>query len=867
MVGRDAELSRIRRALAAASFVVVHGGFGVGRSSVARHIAAEYPTAFVGQALPSMRQRAYHPVLHALGWPPRADEPTAMAKLVIDHLPEDALLVLDDLQWADQDTLEVLVEVRARRTVLVTVQDGESDSDKVLRLCESLGGTSVRLDLLDDASMQELLSNLRPDLLRGERDRIVGRAAGNPLVATMLAAHSDVMAGNDPIPDGPPLVTAFLDRLSMPALELLALLSQAARPVDPAELPPELAAGAPSLIGSGMATADDGGRIAAGNPLMAIAAYDALPAERRRGVDIVAAASDLVAPLRRAELLSAAGEHEAALDVALRAAVAPVPRFEQAAAMAVAVRASSAARAAGATGALDHEQLVVETATALNDSGRFEDASVLLDDPSIFDSPWRASAAVEALRSAIGHGKRHYVDRVLENIDDWMLDATEAQNAHAAQLLNMTRGWELRDAPQEHLAAVARSVEAATSSRERSRAATLVGLAAYSVDVAAMASWFAEAKQAALSGDALGDELSAARNLAIIQIGMGQQDAGRAVVAESIAKAEAAGELTWVLEFRTLDFLSRFYDGIDHDEALSWMSYVRTAPVRLETKALATASLSLLLADRGDVERSAAVIKPWVSPEVLETFDPLVQAVLMWGVCQGAWVLGDLATVVDRARWVTDAVPTGFPSLAGTQVSWRWAEYELGVPITAPDPVGGFADAALREATAIGDLAAADADGEPGSYVGISEQFIAAGESWRPFLLRCTLRCRWAAGVAATRAGDRAGAIALLEEVDTELDRAGMASLRPRVQAALRVAKGAASAQRTASVESTTASDLPISPREREVLEHVRSGLTSRETALRLGLSTETVNSHVRSAMRKLGVRTRAEAVSVLGRV
>lgn len=52
-----------------------------------------------------------------------------------------------------------------------------------------------------------------------------------------------------------------------------------------------------------------------------------------------------------------------------------------------------------------------------------------------------------------------------------------------------------------------------------------------------------------------------------------------------------------------------------------------------------------------------------------------------------------------------------------------------------------------------------------------------------------------------------------------------------------------------------------LSGRELDVLSCVALGQTNPEAALELGLRTETVKSYLRSAMRKLGVRTRLEAV------
>ena len=53
-----------------------------------------------------------------------------------------------------------------------------------------------------------------------------------------------------------------------------------------------------------------------------------------------------------------------------------------------------------------------------------------------------------------------------------------------------------------------------------------------------------------------------------------------------------------------------------------------------------------------------------------------------------------------------------------------------------------------------------------------------------------------------------------------------------------------------------------LSPRELEVLGLIKRGLTTRQMATRLGLADKTIESHISSAYRKLGVGSRVQAVS-----
>lgn len=56
-----------------------------------------------------------------------------------------------------------------------------------------------------------------------------------------------------------------------------------------------------------------------------------------------------------------------------------------------------------------------------------------------------------------------------------------------------------------------------------------------------------------------------------------------------------------------------------------------------------------------------------------------------------------------------------------------------------------------------------------------------------------------------------------------------------------------------------------ISKREREVLSYLAHGLTTEQTAARMGLSPQTVKNHIGSAFKKLRVKNRYGAFLELG--
>lgn len=60
---------------------------------------------------------------------------------------------------------------------------------------------------------------------------------------------------------------------------------------------------------------------------------------------------------------------------------------------------------------------------------------------------------------------------------------------------------------------------------------------------------------------------------------------------------------------------------------------------------------------------------------------------------------------------------------------------------------------------------------------------------------------------------------------------------------------------------------VPLTPREREVFRLVAQGATVPETAAALGVSANTVKTHVKSAYAKLDIRTRAAAAHTARRL
>lgn len=844
LLGRNEELAGLRESLADGRPVVVQGPVGIGKTALVQAVCGRI-AARVGQCLPTFSHRQFHPVLHALGRPPATLTASAVAGLVRTELG-DAVLVVEDAHWADDASLEVVVDLMRDRPVLLTTRTGP-EAVTVRRLVHAAGGDVVEPGPLPDEVLEDLVSIEVPSLVAFERRRVVAAAGGNPLVA-IVTARRRVHAGPGP-DEGPAghdaaaVLEAVVATLAPGDRRTLALIGRSPSPIDPQELE-----GAEALLATGLV------RISAGRPeattsLLSEVAWATLDEGDRHEVLRRLLDDPALDAVARAELLLQAGEVDDALELASEAAGGPLHRAGQAAALHTAALAAVALAAGDGVPREPAEvrRLLVDAAAALNDAARYDAAADVLTADALAAVVPSPDEAVELVRAAMGGGDGTFRSSVVQRLEPHVNELVRRSSRFATlwSVLTERPVGGVAVAPlDEHLFA------GSTSAADRSHAAFLQMRIAMAEDPGNAVLWMDVVQR---EGQDVADptsDLEAARNLVLVHLALGNNDEVRALAAKCVERADEAGLTAWSTEFRTHEVISRFHEGLEHDDDLDWLSWVRTAPVRLETRATAMSALVTLLADRGAAARSAEVLAPWLAPSALEGFDPMGQAIVIWTAAQRAWAVGDLAETTRLARWITGRVPPGFPTLAGTHVVWRWAEFEAGEPLTAPDPAGGGRPCAAIEADAVRLLA-------DGAHLQAARKFEEAATEWSKLLRRCALRCRWGDGLALVRAG-RAEGVKGLEGLDAELDAAGFPALRPRVHAALREAG--------ASVRG--ASDPAIaglSARQSQVLSLVAEGRTTAQIAARLGLSPETVNSHVRAGMEKLGARTRVEAAAVVG--
>ena len=221
---------------------------------------------------------------------------------------------------------------------------------------------------------------------------------------------------------------------------------------------------------------------------------------------------------------------------------------------------------------------------------------------------------------------------------------------------------------------------------------------------------------------------------------------------------------------------------------------------------------------------------------------PSTTAVLDWVGREAAWLDGqpDLAVA-------PDPVQAPAPLVDGLRrITARWAAYDAGTPA---GPAGdGDGDG--------------DGDGEPVRVAPVDEtlaawsdpsRFDRAAAAWHDLARREEVRCLLAHGLLES---DAALAVPPLLRAEQLAEDAGLVVLLGRARRALR-----RHAVRRDSRGRRAGDDL--TDRERDVLRLVARGEPTRRIAGQLGISRETVETHIRSGMRKLGARTRTEAAAL----
>ncbi|GIF41365.1 LuxR C-terminal-related transcriptional regulator [Actinoplanes xinjiangensis] len=806
------------------ALVVLTGPPGCGRTTLLRRIAAAVPgPAHLGGGLAMLAEVPALALSRAVRARLPADDVPLLAEAVRSRV-RGGLLVLDDLQYADPATVAALPHLARTCRVLVAVRTPHRLSEPLAAALRDAATAWLPVPPLTPGESHALVRKTAGGLDEQSTSAVIARAGGNPLATIALARQA--AAGRAPIGEDIDQVAyaiaAALADLPRAARTALAALGLLGRPAAPALL----GTGAADLLAAGLVTAEPGGSLLPVSAYVAETAAGLLDGPAR--ADLHARLAELTPPAEAARHLAAAGDP----DAAYRKALAAADR------VAGAERAALLLFACALPADVDPRVRLAAADAALA-TGRATDAAEVL-------RPLAALAGAFPRAAAPGHG----VDPAAgaPPVDPLALEAAVLRGE---ALLQAGEPGAARDAVRAVPDTAAAGVVAA-----RDRVLLLCALSTEPMSaleladkiavrhpqpppgiVAALAAvrathrlpgWDTALRTAAGFADPLIARWSAWLLVEHLAAEGRLTDAAAAALTAAAAAADALA-YGWQTRFLAAADWTLALHGPDVPAELSWdgIEGVLRRAANLTDRALpdqarayATAATALIEADTGLLAAARARLE-----------NAPAHPAAAWVAREAAWLDGQ----PDRAARTPADAGTGL--LAGLHaITARWAAYDLGMPGNAAIPVD-LPVAARRTLTAWA----------------VGSGLDTAADSWQPVALREQIRCLIAAGLTG---GDRDQAVAALLRAEQLADTAGLTVLAGRARRGLRRHQ----IQRDSR---SPRSDGRLTRRELDVLGLVAAGEPTRRIAGQLGISAETVDTHIRASMRKLGARTRTEAAAL----
>ncbi|HEX5543474.1 MAG TPA: LuxR C-terminal-related transcriptional regulator [Micromonospora sp.] len=798
-------ISRAAALLARPGLVVIAGGPGCGRSTVLRQLGEGYRgSVFAGGGLAMLQAIPAFALARAVRVRLPTHDPALLAEAVRSRV-RGGLLLVDDLQWADAATLAALIPLAEHCRVAVALRTPHRLPSAVVAALHATAAGWLTVPPLGPDAAAALARSIAPGLPPATVAEVVRRGGGVPLAVEALARHAAAGAatlGVEVDQVGYAVALALSD-LTRPARTAIAALGLLGRPAAAALLGP----GVDDLTAAGLVTTGPDLLVSAVSPYVAEVAAGLLDEDDRRGLHRRLA--DIVPPREAARHLAAAGDQAAAYRRAVTAAGESTRAGERAELLLFACQLPEVE---------PDPQTRIAAATAALACGQPRDAARVLTTTA----PLGIEAAVVRAEALLLAGELAQARAAAAPVPDSA--AAELVAARDRILLLV----QLNEDP---------TAAAATAARITARygaAPAHAGLRAALAAVAAASralGWEQALATAAAAAGAAGDPLAARWSAWLLVDTL----AGDGRLAEAARTAAAAAQAcaadlaySWQTRFLAAQlWCSALRGGAGSDEVLRRAGDLTDRTLPALARGYAVAATSLVEADGGLLGPARARL----AGELTDTTETLLE----WVSREAAWLDGQ----PDHAA---APAPAGVPPLIDglLRITARWAGHDGATDV--------LEEAAPHRLPPIQRTLSAWSTAGDGP-----DAFAAAATAWQELAVREQVRCLLAQGLYEP---DPARAVPPLLAAERLAEQNGLVVLLGRVRRALRrhsIHRGGRGAR---------AGD-ELTAREQEVLRLVAAGEPTRRIAGQLGISGETVETHIRSGMRKLGARTRTEAAAL----
>ncbi|MBG6135369.1 helix-turn-helix transcriptional regulator [Longispora fulva] len=781
--------------------VVLTGGPGSGRSTTLGRVSAGFAGPVLsGGGLAILCGTPALPLTRAVRARLPADDPALLAEAVRSRVA-GGLLVLDDLQWADVVTLDALPLISAHVRVLVALRTPHRLPDGAEDRLRSAATAWLTVPALSVAEATDLAMATAPGLSGPEVAAVVARAGGLPLAVRALARSGGAGTRDDMAY----VVAEAVADLTRPARTALAALGLLGRPAEP-DL---LGGGLAELTAADLVTVRDGAA-APTSPYVAEVAAGALDPTERRALHQRLA--ELTEGLEAARHLAAAGDPDAACERAQLAAEFADSAAARAEALLLAASLTTdpAVRTAAARAALTVGRPAAALAVAPADAVAVRaEAHLQSGDPRTALAVLDAEAGDEAASGLAEAGDRAAPGRT----------GPPGPTAPGGEDPDALRVRILATLAVDPSAAPALLTGLPATPDDPGLRAAVAAVAAHRRDHG----WEYALASAATAAGASGDALSArwcAWQLVCTLVADGRLTQARDTARSAAAACAVEVAYSWQSRFVAIELWCAALSGTGLDDVARRAVELadRTLPAVARGYALSAAALAE--ADAG-LTRSARSRLDGVS---------VPDSPVDWVAAEAAWLDGQ----PDLALAAGDTLGPLLPGLRRITAHWARLDGAGGTP--PPDAPAGPPPVAETLA----------------AWAGRPDRFTGAAQAWRAVAVREEVRCLLALGLLSA---DPAVAVPPLLAAEALATSSGMVLLAGRARVGLRrhaVRRDPRGPQ----------SDGSLTQRERQVLELVAQGEPTRRIASVLGVSRETVETHIRAGMRKLGARTRTEAAA-----